>query len=151
MRRTVILLAYVMLISNVNGTDLPNNTIVVDFAHARVGHPEGKRGSSYSLSPCREFTIDTRNIDFSKGMYPNVKPNALHVIISNNRRYTADLNSSGLTRLALMTLMPTLNSIPFYGLRSGDSIMIMIGRETGEKVKGEFVLTTIWIGMVYVE
>ena len=125
-----------------------STVLVVDLAHAQVGLPEGKEGLNYIVGPLRRFSVDARRFDFSKSLYPTVRPNSVQLMIGNKRQYSAKWQASGLVELSESTLTPMNDSPPFDGLRVGDQAIIAIGEQRVDPVKHEIVLKLLWAGMV---
>ena len=99
---------------------LPAAVLVVDVAHSQLGQPEGKDGLKYSVEPAQVLIVDTRSFDFSQSLFPDIRPNAVQLVIGNDRQYTASWDPSGLTTLSPSTLKPFNNSAAFKGLMTGD-------------------------------
>ncbi len=126
-------------------------TLVVDFAHSLIGQPEGQEGIIYKLPPFQQLSVDARSFDFSASPFPDVRPNAIQLIIDEERQYSADWHSSGLSELSAATLTPLKSSSGFAGLRSGDRAMIAIGKQQSDAEKKEIKLKVLWAGAIEVQ
>jgi hypothetical protein len=99
----------------------------------------------------QRLTIDTRSFDFSKSLFPDVRPNAIQLVIGNERQYTARWNPSGLTTLSATTLRPMKEGPAFQGLVTGDQAILAIGEERMEKAQQQIALKVLWVGLVDVK
>ena len=152
MRETPIAIAVALAfsISNRAATASPPDRpiILVDPAHSQVGQPDGKQGINYSLPPSPTLVVDARAFDFTKSLYPKVRPNAIQLIIGKDRQYSATWDHSGRNTLSASTLTPMNDAPVFGGLRKGDRAIVAIGEQRLDPTKKEIVLTVLWVGMI---
>ena len=127
---------------------VPGPVVVVDAAHSQVGQPEGTKGVHYVLAPTTRIALDTRQFDFSKSLYPNVQPNAVQVVLGDQRQYSAKWVPSGTVELSRATLVPMNSSPAFDGFKSGDQAVIAIGEQRVDEAKKEIVLKLLWAGLI---
>jgi hypothetical protein len=126
-------------------------TIVVDVEHSQVGQPEGQEGRAYRIAPAPRLSVDARQFDFSRGLDRNTSPNAIQLILGQDRQYSATWHSSGLTELSAGTLTPMHSSARFDGFRAGDHVMLAIGQQRLEPEKRTIVLRVLWVGLIEVQ
>jgi hypothetical protein len=126
----------------------PAPTIVVDAAHSQASQPEGKKGDHYVVAPAPRILLDARQFDFSKSLYPDVQPNAVQVVLGEQRQYSAPWMPSGRVQLSKSTLQPLNNSPPFAGFQAGDQAVVAIGEQRVDEGKKEVVLKLLWAGLV---
>jgi hypothetical protein len=122
--------------------------ILVDSAHSQIGLPEGKEGVAYILPATARLTLDGRQFDFSKSLYPTLRPNAVQVLIGPQRQYSAKWDSSGMVELSKETLEPMNASQSFAGLKSGDHVIVAIGEQRVDTTTSQIVLKLLWAGMI---
>ena len=125
--------------------------IVVDPPHCQVGQPDGVEGVNYSVPPSPHLVIDARAFDFTKSLYPEVRPNAIQLIIGDDRMYSATWNPSGRSVLSASTLTPINDAPPFGGLTTGDRAIVAIGEQRLDPATNEIILKVLWAGMVNVK
>jgi len=126
----------------------PTPAVVVDVAHSQAGQPQGKPGVHYELAPTTRISLDARQFDFSKSLYPDVQPNAVQVVLGDQRQYYANWVPSGQVLLSTGTLAPMNGSPAFDGFKAGDQAVIAIGAQRLDESKKEIVLKLLWAGLV---
>jgi hypothetical protein len=122
--------------------------IVVDAAHAQIGQAEGLK---YSSPPAQQLLVDARGFDFSKSLFPAISPNAVQLVLDEQRQFTAPWDPSGQTTLSAATLSSLKGGLPFDGLRSGDTAIVAIGEQRVDEAKGELGLKVLWVGLLEVK
>jgi hypothetical protein len=140
--------AAIVAVTLVSSCGSPAPVVVVDAAHSQVGQPKGTTGTHYVLAPTSRIRVDARQFDFSKSLYPDVKPNAVQVVLGDRRQYTAEWVPSGLVSLSRATLVPMNSSPPFDGFKSGDQAVIAIGEQRMDEAQKEIVLKLLWAGLI---
>ena len=126
----------------------PAPVVVVDAAHSQVGQPKGTAGTHYVRAPTSRIRLDARQFDFSKSLYPDVKPNAVQVVLGDRRQYTAEWVPSGVVNLSRATLVPMNSSPAFDGFQAGDQAVIAIGEQRLDEGQKEIVLKLLWAGLI---
>jgi hypothetical protein len=130
----------------------PLPTVVVDTEHSQFGKPEGEEAPPYVVRPAEAVILDARGLDLSKTLYPGVAPNAVQLLLGNDRQYWAPWSTSSVIELSAKTLLPLNESSPFSGLKAGDSAILAIGVQRVEEKDGEkeIVLKLLWGAMLEV-
>lgn len=129
----------------------PEATLIIDSAHSQVGQPEGQSGLNYLVHPVQVLTVDARSFDFARSLFPNVRPNAIQLVVGKDRQYSARWDPSGLTTLSADTLTALNDSPVFPGLMAGDQAVLAIGEERIDEKQRQLVLKALWVGLVDVK
>jgi hypothetical protein len=123
----------------------------VDQEHSQIGQPEGKEGVKYLLAPVARLSLDARQFDFSRSLFPGTKPTAVQLVLGKQRQYAARWDPSGLVELSQRTLTPMNDSTPFAGLAAGDQAIVAIGEQRTDEKTQEIVLKVLWVGLIDVK
>ncbi|MEJ6022228.1 hypothetical protein [Ramlibacter sp. PS4R-6] len=128
----------------------PVPTIVVDAGHNQVVQREGAQAQGYVVAPAASLRLDARKFDFTHAGYPNLKPDAVHVVIKE-RQYFAPWPKSGLLELSRDTLAAVNDGPAFDGFRAGDSVEIGIGKKDVDHAKRSISFKVQWAAGVTVK
>jgi hypothetical protein len=123
--------------------------IVVDLAHSQIGN-ESESPPKYGIGPADVLVVDASSFDFSTSLYPDIEPNAVQLVIANDRQYSAAWAPSSVVELSSSSLMALNDSRPFRGLLPGDSAIVAIGRQSIDPSAHEISLKVQWVGIVEV-
>ena len=132
-----------------SGKDLPQEyrVIYVDEAHAM-----GKETDPppYVIGPGIGLVLDARGFDFASTPSPGVKPNAVHLVIGEDKMYTAAWDPSNVVNLYSKTLEPLADSRPFEGLCEDETAVMVIGKQSFDEKEQAVVLEVLWSGIIKV-
>lgn len=125
-------------------------TIIADLQHNEIVQPEGVKPPAFVVAAGPALRIDARRFDFTKGGYPQLTPNAVHVQIKDSQ-YFAEWDGASLLELSADTLAPANNAPPFAGFRGGETVVVSLGRKEVDHVKRHISFKVQWSARVRVK
>lgn len=124
-------------------------TIVVDAAHNQIVQREATKPPAYVVAPRASVRLDARNFDFSKAGYPNLRPNAVRVVLKRHQ-YFADWDGTGVFEMSPDTLVPQNDAPKFPGFVKGDSVEVNLGKKDVDHARRSISFKVQWAAHVRV-
>jgi hypothetical protein len=122
----------------------------VDDSHMQIGD-QAREKRVYTVPTGPSFVLDLGTYRFSLWPESEPAPDTISIIVSEQHKYYLPL-VAGQTRYLVpgQSLTAGAAKLPFVGFKSGQRIMIAIGKRRYDIAKREDILRVHWLGMVEV-
>jgi len=123
-------------------------TLVLDDAR---GRPD--TAGEYTIPPADGLTLDLTQLTLAVPPEMGVSgPNAIHLVVDEERYYRVEWPEGGRAVLDARTLRPLRGGTPFTGLRAGENAILAVGHDDPEKNRmGKVTLKVLWVARLKVE
>jgi hypothetical protein len=130
--------------------ELPH--VRVDMSRSQLGTDGGTAGAEpYTVRPGVALVVDLRGFESEKAMYPGLQPDAIHLILGEDRQYFLPIGALTEVTLDAGTLVPMGTSAAFRGLQLGDEGILALGQQRIDEGANQLSFKVQWVALLRVQ